>query len=196
MSYQVLEGPGRRVVVCTMPACRYFLFQVDTANCTDYKTWPMLPRLLLKRFEHSGSTVMKKPGHLVRLGDNFYRSGQVVTEVRDYAWTKQCSTATSHSLSASQSLCTAQVCCSTKVIQEAGVTEMPETPGLSQQGRFAWVTSTHSTRTALHSQPHFPCCCDPGGATRLRGAQRRSEDLRGGMLRRWELWLALLQEVD
>lgn len=49
--------------------------EVDTANCTDYKTWPVLPRLLLRRFEHSGSSVMKKPGHIVRFGDNFYRSG-------------------------------------------------------------------------------------------------------------------------
>lgn len=50
------------------------------------------------------------------------------------------------------------------------VTEMSATSGLSQQGRFGWIKSTHSTHTASNARagwrtaarPRFACCCGPG----------------------------------
>lgn len=84
------------------------------------------------------------------------------------------------------------------------VTEMSATSGLSQQGGFGWIKSTHSTHTAkcpgwlaYRCQAPLRLLLRPWrGAAPLRGAHRGREDLHGGMLRRPELWLALLQEVD
>lgn len=141
------------------------------------------------------------------LRGNFYKGswGQMVVEGRGYAWTVQRSPARLCSLSASRPLCTAQTCCSVKVI--VGTLSNRDVSNLwpLSAGQIC-QSEEHTVNSYSFKFPGWleQCCRAPlrlllwswRGAAPPRGAHRGREDLHGGMLRQPELWLALLQEVD